>query len=349
MPFNEADSGKSAMRTALPGDTIGNCRRLAAVALLLPFLATGHAVGAQAQEGDFAAWLVEFRQEALSEGIRSETLDAALPGLTFRPRVVELDRRQPEGTLTYAEYLSRVLPPARVNRGKRLLLLHQALLTEIGNAYGVQPRFIVALWGIESDFGRVTGGFPVLDALATLAFDGRRGAFFRRQLLEALRIVDDGHIQPDEMLGSWAGAMGQSQFMPSSFQEFAVDHDGDGRRDIWGTLPDVFASAANYLARAGWKHDQTWGRRAHLPEGFDLDLKGLEVTKPLGEWQALGVRRSNGDDLPGRQLPASLILPGGPDGPAFLTYSNYRVLLRWNRSHYFATTVGQFADLLAAQ
>ena len=242
-----------------------------------------------------------------------------------------------------------MLPPARVNRGKRLLRKHRALLTEIGDAYGVQPRFIVALWGIESDFGRVTGGFPVLDSLATLAFDGRRGEFFRGQLIEALRIVDDGHIQPDKMLGSWAGAMGQSQFMPSSFQQFAVDHDGDGRRDIWGTLPDVFASAANYLARAGWKHDHTWGRQVRLPEGFDHDLAGLGVKKPLNEWQALGVRRSNGDDLPTRPLPASLILPGGPGGPAFLTYPNYRVLLKWNRSHYFATTVGQFADILAAR
>ena len=337
------------MRNTLLQSTIGSGRRLTAMVLPLLLLATGYATHIGAQEEDFAAWVAAFRQEALTEGIGSDTLDAVLPGLTFRSRVVELDRRQPEGTLTYAGYLSRVLPPARVNRGKRLLRKHRALLTEIGEAYGVQPRFIVALWGIESDFGRVTGGFPVLDALATLAFDGRRGAFFRGQLLDALRIVDDGHIQPDKMLGSWAGAMGQSQFMPSSFQQFAVDHDGDGRRDIWETLPDVFASAANYLARAGWQYDQTWGRRVRLPAGFDVDLTGLEVTKSLDKWQALGVRRSNGEDLPTRPLPASVILPGGPDGPAFLTYPNYRVLLKWNRSHYFATTVGQFADMLAAR
>ena len=337
------------MRKTLFQDARASARRLTAMALPLLFLITGYAIVADAQEEDFAAWLMEFRQAALAAGISPDTLAAVLPGLSFRPRVVELDRRQPEGTLTYAEYLSRVLPPARVNRGKRLLRKHRALLTEIGAAYGVQPRFIVALWGVESDFGRVTGGFPVLDSLATLAFDGRRGEFFRGQLLEALRIVDDGHIEPDKMLGSWAGAMGQSQFMPSSFQQFAVDHDGDGRRDIWGTLPDVFASAANYLASAGWQYDQTWGRRVRLPEGFDVDLKGLEVKKFLAEWQALGVRRSNGDDLPTRQLSASLILPGGPEGPAFLTYSNYRVLLKWNRSHYFATTIGQFADILAAR
>ena len=334
------------MRKTLFQDAIGNCCQLTAMVLPLLLLTTGYAA---AQEEEFGAWLTEFRREAVAEGISADTLDAVLPGLTFRPRVVELDRRQPEGTLTYAEYLSRVLPPARVNRGKRLLRKHRPLLTEIGDAYGVQPRFVVALWGIESDFGRVTGGFPVLDSLATLAFDGRRGEFFRGQLVEALRIVDDGHIQADEMLGSWAGAMGQSQFMPSSFQRFAVDHDGDGRRDIWSTLPDVFASAANYLAKAGWKHDQTWGRQVRLPEGFDHDLKGLEVKKSLDEWQALGLRRSNGDNLPTAQLTASLILPGGPGGPAFLTYHNYRVLLKWNRSHYFATTVGQFADILAAR
>ena len=334
------------MRETMLRNTKKWCCRLAAVGLPLILLTTGPAVS---QEEDFAAWVAEFRQIAVSEGISTDTLDVVLPGLTFRSRVVELDRRQPEGTITYAEYMSRVLPPARVNRGKRLLRKHRTVLTEISEAYGVQSRFIVALWGIESDFGRVTGGFPVLDSLATLAFDGRRGAFFQDQLIQALRIVDDGHIQPDDMLGSWAGAMGQSQFMPSSFHSFAVDHDGDGRRDIWGTLPDVFASAANYLAEAGWKGDQTWGRQVRLPEGFDDALSGLDVTKPLDEWQALGVRRSNGDDLPVAQLSASVVLPGGPDGPAFLTYPNYRVLLKWNRSHYFATTVGQFADMLAGR
>ena len=334
------------MRATLLPNTITWCRRLAAVGLPFLLLATGQAM---AQEEDFADWVSQFRQTALDEGISAPTLDAVLPGLSFRSRVVELDRRQPEGTLTYAAYLSRVLPPARVNRGKRLLRKHRAVLAEISAAYGVQARFIVALWGIESDFGRVTGGFPVLDSLATLAYDGRRGEFFSRQLIDALRIVDDGHIQPADMLGSWAGAMGQSQFMPSSFHQFAVDHDGDGRRDIWGTLPDVFASAANYLARAGWKGDQTWGRQVRLPEGFDADLSGLDVTRPLDDWQALGVRRANGDDLPQAPMQASVILPGGPGGPAFLTYHNYRVLLKWNRSHYFATTVGQFADILAAR
>ena len=334
------------MRKTLLRNTTKWCRRLTAIGLPLLLLTTGRGAS---QEEDFAAWVTEFRQAALSEGISPQTLDAVLPGLTFRSRVVELDRRQPEGTLTYAEYMSRLLPPARVNRGKRLLRKHRALLAEISEAYGVQSRFIVALWGIESNFGRVTGGFPVLDSLATLAFDGRRGEFFQGQLIQALRIVDDGHIEPDEMLGSWAGAMGQSQFMPSSFHQFAVDHDGDGRRDIWGTLPDVFASAANYLASAGWKGDQSWGRQVRLPQGFDDALSGLDMTKPLDEWQAAGVRRANGEDLPVAQLPASVILPGGPDGPAFLTYPNYRVLLKWNRSHYFATTVGQFADILAAR
>ena len=334
------------MSQTLLRNTIKWCCRLTTIGLAVILLTTGPAVS---QEEDFAAWVTQFRQIAVSEGISPGTLDAVLPGLRFRPRVVELDRRQPEGTLTFAEYMSRVLPPARVNRGKRLLRKHRALLAEISEAYGVQSRFIIALWGIESDFGRVTGGFPVLDSLATLAFDGRRGEFFGDQLIQALRIVDEGHIEPDEMLGSWAGAMGQSQFMPSSFHHFAVDHDGDGRRDIWGTLPDVFASAANYLAEAGWKGDQTWGRQVRLPEKFDDALSGLDVTKPLGEWQTAGLRRVNGEDLPVADLPASVILPGGPDGPAFLTYPNYRVLLKWNRSHYFATTVGQFADMLAAR
>jgi membrane-bound lytic murein transglycosylase B len=186
----------------------------------------------------------------------------------------------------------------------------------------------------------------VLASLATLAYDGRRSALFRRELLEALQIIDEGHIRPQEMIGSWAGAMGQSQFMPSSFRQFAVDHDGDGRRDIWGSLPDVFASIANYLARSGWHTEEPWGQQVTLPSGLSAATTDLEVSRPLTEWQALGVRRVTGDALPAQPVAASLVLPDGPGGAAFLVQHNYRILLTWNRSHYFATTVGQFADQL---
>lgn len=313
------------------------------IGLLLSFL-----TGAAAEpKQDFATWLEDFRVEALTAGIRPQTLDLALHNVRLQPLVIELDRKQPEGTITYQQYLDRVLPVSRRRRGASLLSRHRALLRDIETTYGVQPQFIVALWGMESSFGKNSGSFPVLASLASLAYDGRREALFRRELLEALWIIDEGHVQSKDMLGSWAGAMGQSQFMPSSFRQFAVDYNGDGRYDIWTTVPDVFASMANYLKQTDWHAKETWGQRVTLTPGFDTIISGLEHSKPLAEWQALGVRRADGGDLPSQQLPAALIFPGGVEGPAFLVYHNYHVLLQWNRSHYFATAIGQFADYLA--
>ncbi len=299
---------------------------------------------ALAADKPFAAWLDELRQEAAQRGISNATLQAALTGIELLPRVLELDRRQPELTLTFTQYLARVVPGARVERGRERLRESQALLDDIAKHYRVQPRFIVALWGVESDFGRATGDFSIVQSLVTLAYDGRRAAFFRQELLNALRIVDRGDITLRAMRGSWAGAMGQSQFMPSSFLTFAVDQDGDGRRDIWTTRADVFASTANYLAKSGWRADETWGRQVRLPPGFDPALAGLEVVKPIGQWQALGIRRTDGGDLPTRQLDSSIVLPEGLSGPAYLVYNNFRVLLKWNRSNFFAIAVGTLAD-----
>ncbi len=200
------------------------------------------------------------------------------------------------------------------------------------------------MWGLESDFGRYMSPFPVIDSLATLAHDGRRGDYFRAELLAALRIIDGGHVAPGEMRGSWAGALGQCQFMPSNFFKFAVDYDNDGRRDIWGTLPDVFASIANYLAGFDWRDDQTWGREVRLPAGFDQSLVGLDTIKPIGAWQGLGARLPDGGDLPARQLPASIVMPDGAGGQAYLVYGNFRAILDWNRSTYFALSVGILAD-----
>ncbi len=299
--------------------------------------------------GEFQAWLAGLRREALAQQIAPATLDEALGGVSPLPRVIELDRQQPEFKLSFAQYLERVVPERRVALGKQKLEADRKLLETIGTTYGVQPRFLVALWGIETDFGRLTGGFRVIDALATLAYDGRRSAFFRTELLDALHILDEGHTTPERMTGSWAGAMGQVQFMPSSFRRFAVDENGDGHRDIWNTEADALASAANYLARSGWHGDQTWGREVRLPPGFDPALVGRDTVKPLSQWQALGVRRANGADLPTRDLPASIIEPGGPDGPAYAVYDNFRTLLKWNRSDFFATAVGILADRLASR
>jgi membrane-bound lytic murein transglycosylase B len=301
---------------------------------------------ASAQSGSFDGWLAQFRQEAAAEGISAATLDKALDGVQPIPRVIELDRRQPEGRLTFRDYNQRVLSPSRIERGRELLREHRGLLDRVAADYGVQPRFIVALWGIESSYGSFTGEYPVIGALATLAYDGRRAAFFRKELLQALRIVDQGDVLPAQMMGSWAGAMGQSQFMPSSYLAHAVDYDGDGRRDIWTSPPDVFASIANYLAKAGWNDRHTWGRQVQLSDHLATQAAGLEVVKPLPEWHALGVKRSNGDDLPVVALDASLLRMDDGQGPAYLVYNNFRVLMAWNRSTYFALTVGELADLI---
>ena len=304
-------------------------------------------------EGDaviFAVWLEELRAEALEQGISAATLDVALAGVKPIPRVIELDRSQPEGTLTFKQYMDRVVPNSRVAKGRAMLKENAAALGAVRKVYNVQPRFIVALWGIETNFGQHTGGFSVIASLATLAFDGRRSAYFRSELLNALRILEDGHIAPDAMTGSWAGAMGQSQFMPSSFVRFAIDFDGDGKRDIWTTKLDVFGSAANYLSASGWKGDQTWGRKVRLPANFDIAQASLKISNPLAEWQALGVRRANGQNLPiVAGMMGSIVFPGGDGGPAFLVYDNFKTTLKWNRSTYFAMAVGHLADRIADQ
>lgn len=306
--------------------------------------------GQPAAAADFPSWLDELRKEALAKGISAATVDKTLANLEPIPRVIELDRSQPEFTLTFRNYMDRVVTPARIEKARARFDQHKTLLDEVSKKHGVQARFIVALWGIESDFGRLTGGFDVIPALATLAHDGRRSAYFRGELLNALRIVDQGHIAPPNMRGSWAGAMGQVQFMPSSFLRFAVDFDGDGKKDLWSTLPDVFASAANYLARSGWNGDQTWGRQVRLPEGFDPALLQPKVRKSLKEWQQLGVRRANGTDLPTVDIQASLVRPTEGkttgDEPVFLVYGNYETILKWNRSHFFALAVGHLADAI---
>lgn len=321
-------------------------RRCVAVGLAAAVSIVAIAVGdARAQSPSFSEWLDDFRRDALAQGIREATLAAALDGIEPIPRVIELDRRQPEFTLTFQEYMDRVVPPSRVEKGRQMLAENRTLLEKIGGKYGVQPRFLVAFWGIETDFGRVTGGFRVVPALATLAHDGRRSAYFRGELINALKILDQGHIKPADMVGSWAGAMGQCQFMPSSFLNFAVDHDGDGRKDLWNNKADVFASAANYLARSGWKDDQTWGRPVRLPPGFDPALAGLKTRKSLGEWQKLGVRRADGRDLPKRRdLQAAVVFTEGPGSQAFLVYNNFETILKWNRSTFFAVAVGSLAD-----
>ncbi len=299
----------------------------------------------QLSEEGFAAYVEQLKTEARADGYSDQTLEQAFANAKLYQRSVTADRNQPEFKLTLDTYLPRAVPEWKAKQALKKYDEHRELLEKIGAEYGVQPRFIVALWGIETNFGSFTGGFDVISALATMAYEGRREAFFKKELWHALTIVEEGHIAKDDMRGSWAGAMGQTQFMPSSFMTYAVDYDGDGRKDIWGSMGDVFASAANYLKSVGWSDAVTWGRQVQLPANFDTDLAGLKTKKPLGEWQALGIRRFDGGDLPQRDdILASVVIPDDKEGRVYLAYENYDALMRWNRSHYFVAAVGYLSD-----
>jgi len=288
------------------------------------------------------------RREAAAKGISQKTIDAALTGIQPIQKVIELDRKQPEGKWTFAQYRERIVDPVRIRRGREMMARHAAALQKIEAQYGVAPQYVVALWGIETNYGQNTGGFKIIPALATLAWEGRRAEFFKKELLNALQIIDQGHITADGMRGSWAGAMGQNQFMPSSFLAYATDGDGDGHKDIWGDVDDVFASTANYLRKSGWKAGERWGRAVRLPAGFSAGNIGLETKRPLSDWNALGVTLPDGAPLPAVPgMQASIVAPDGASGPAYLAYDNYRTIMRWNKSQYFATSVGLIADAIA--
>lgn len=298
-----------------------------------------------AQEQSFDEWLEELRAEALGLGISEATLDAALTLVEEPiPRVLALDKSQPEFVQTFAGYMRNRLSDARIERGKSLLVEYKDLFNRIQQQYGVQPHYLVSFWALESNFGDFTGGFSVVNALATLAYDPRRSDFFRNELLTALRIIEEGHIPVEQMSGSWAGAMGQCQFMPSTFYTYARDGDGDGRVDIWNSVPDVFASAANYLSQNGWQSDERWGREVILPDDFDFTLTGTGIRKTVTQWNSLGIRRVNGNALGNADMLGSIVLPAGSQGPAFLVYDNFRTTMVWNRSTFYAISVGHLAD-----
>ena len=301
-----------------------------------------------AQDADFASWLQGMRQDALAQGITVATLDRAFAGVQPIPRVIELDHQQPELTLTFDEYIDRVVTDTRRASAHQRYLDNRALLDQVAQRYGVAPRYVVALWGIETDFGQKIGKYPIIAALATLAYDGRRAAFFRKELINALLIVQNDQIDPAKMIGSWAGAMGQSQFMPSSFLKFAVSYSGNSAPDIWNKQDDVFASIANYLASSGWRPGLPLGWQVTVPASVDSSLVGLAQKRPLADWAARGITRADGTALikaaGDSQERAALLQPGGADGPSFLVTDNFNVILRWNNSSYFALAVGYLAD-----
>ena len=295
----------------------------------------------------FESWLEIFKKEALEKGISAETLDKAFKGVKPKPKVVALDRKQPETIQTLQDYMDTRLTDLRISIGRKKYKENRELLQQIESKYGVQGRFIVAFWGMETSYGRFTGGHYVIAALTTLAYDNRRAAFFRKQLLDALTIIDQGHISVDKMTGSWAGAMGQTQFMPSTFRAYATDGDGDGKINLWESKADAFASAANYLSSIGWRDDQTWGREVELPKNFDHSHVKKKTLKYLKDWQKLGVRKRFGHNLPKRKIKAKIVQPDGKNGRAFIVYpANYNAILNWNRSHKFAISIGMLADAI---
>jgi membrane-bound lytic murein transglycosylase B len=283
--------------------------------------------------------LASVRREALAQGMRAAVVDAALRGITPDPSVVRLDKNQPEFKLSWAQYRARVLPAGRLARAREAYAANAPLLAQVGARYGVDARMLIGFWGIESGFGAHTGTFNVIRSLATLVYDGRRAEFFRKELLGALRILSDGDRAPDALLGSWAGAMGQPQFLPSFYLRYAVDFDGDGKRDIWTSVPDIFASIANFMQINNWRAAEPWGQQIALPPGFAAPT-GRGVRQSLGAWMALGVRRFDGTPFSRADVQGAVIQPDGAGGEAFMVYPNFDVIRRYNPSDYYALGVG---------
>lgn len=296
----------------------------------------------------FAQFLAGLRAEAARSGISAATIDVALHGIAPDPKVLERDRHQPEFTLTWAQYRALLITEKRIEAGRAAVGQNRALLAAVRDRFDVPPGVIIGIWGLESSFGTQIGDFHVVDALATLAWDGRRASFFRPELIAALRILDHGDITPRRMTGSYAGAMGQPQFMPTSFLRYAVDFDGDGRRNIWTSIPDVLGSIANYLARSGWHGVTTWGQPVILPAQFNTASAGRETRRPLGEWAREGVRPLGGAWRESAGTPTSVLIPDGPTGDAFVVYPHFLAIRRYNPSDFYALAVGLLGDKVTA-
>lgn len=277
-------------------------------------------------------------------GVSRQAFEASFAGYQPLPKVMELTRKQPEFSQTVAEYIGKRITDAQVGKGRSMRGEWAQTLSAVSQRYGVQPEVILAIWGMETNFGSFMGGNNTIHALATLTENGYRADFFKRELLTALRIVSDGHVAPQSMVGSWAGAMGHTQFMPTSFMRYAVDHNGDGRKDIWNSVPDALASTANYLNAHGWRAGETWGYEVTLPRGFDFSRAEALGSVSLSQWQQLGVTRTSGRAFPRPSDTARLYLPAGGDGPAFLVLPNFDVIKRYNNSNSYALAVGHLAD-----
>ena len=325
---------------------MGGVPGLAAAQTILPDPVAGAEVEMGSQAG-LDAWVEGFRPRALAAGVTASTFDAAMRAVAFDPKVVERDRNQNEFSKTIWDYLDTAVSEDRVALGLKAIERNRALLERIEAEYGVEKEVVAAVWGLESAYGAYRGDMPVLGSLATLAYEGRRGAFFEAELIAALKIVQAGHVE--RFAGSWAGASGHTQFMPSSWEKFAVDFDGDGKKNLWSDDPgDALASTANYLRFWGWTKGQPWGVEVTLPEGFDYDQTTERVVKPVSDWQALGVRLVGGADLP-EHGPGSILLPGGYRGAAFLIWPNFQVIEHYNTADAYVVAIGSLSDRLGGR
>lgn len=315
-----------------------------AATLTLPVIAQDEAPP-MAPEG-FEECKLQLQEKAIAEGVSAETAQDVMTGVVHLDRVIELDRRQPEFTTTFADYVNRRVNDDRVSKGRELIKEHSALLEKVTAETGVPAPYLLAFWGLETNFGTYFGKMSVPDSLTTLACDTRRSGFFTTQLIAALRIIDEGAIPAEQMEGSWAGAMGHVQFMPTVFLKHAVDADGDGRRDLWNSLPDALMSAGRFLQSMNWDGDYRWGREVLLPDDFDYSLADGRRLR-LNEWRNLGITDAFGNPLAQEDIKAALIVPAGHRGPAFLAYHNFRVIMGWNRSEFYAIAVGHLADRIA--
>ncbi len=296
----------------------------------------------------FAECLETLKQHLITtDHVERKSIDAVFEHIEQLPRVVAADRKQAEFIETFTAYYNKRVNPARVHKGRELLDVHRNLLSRIKDRTGIPPQYLVSLWGLETNFGQYFGNLPIPSALATLACDRRRSQFFTNELSAVVSLVGQGHMQVEQLVGSWAGAMGHMQFMPTTFLAHAVDADADGRIDLYGSIADALTSGATYLANAGWQSGFRWGREVLLPDGFDYATTGQQAPRPLTAWRQMGITDTAGNALPGLDLNAAIVLPSGWLGPAFAVYDNYNVIMHWNRSSHYALSVGRLADRIA--
>jgi lytic murein transglycosylase len=324
-------------------------RGLAGAALLLASIAatSANAAAPCRTSGPYNTWLAAFEREAVAQGISQRAISAAAPYLTYDQRIINIDGGQRVFTQTYLEFSDRMAAAYRIQRGAALIKTHAPVFARIDKQYGVPAPVIVAFWALESDFGANMGNYRSLSSIASLAYDCRRADRFRSQLFDALRLIERGDLRPDEMIGSWAGELGQTQMMPSEYYKYAVDYDGNGTRNLIRDVPDVLGSTANYLVGLGWKRGEPWLTEVRVPAKLPWDQADLDIQLPRAKWAAFGVTLADGRPLPADNLPASLLLPMGRLGPAFLVYANFQIYLQWNNSLVYSTTAAYLATRIS--